>query len=139
LTEINKKYTSKIKFLKVQGKIYLLSVGKAATSMTEGLLELCESEIEKGYMVIPYGYNFSHTRLPSSIQDIQCRTKTENSPQKQFYNFLKILKKKILLSCFSLEESQRFYLFQGMELRFRTKHKQGNYYYAVLAFKKQIP
>ena len=63
MTEINKKYTSKIKFLKVQGKIYLLSVGKAATSMTEGLLELCESEIEKGYMVIPYGYNFSHTKI----------------------------------------------------------------------------
>ena len=63
MTEINKKYTSKIKFFKVQGKIYLLSVGKAATSMTEGLLELCESEIEKGYMVIPYGYNFSHTKI----------------------------------------------------------------------------
>ena len=31
--------------------------------MTEGLLELCESEIEKGYMVIPYGYNFSHTKI----------------------------------------------------------------------------
>ncbi|MCX6088402.1 MAG: DUF4147 domain-containing protein [Caldiserica bacterium] len=102
MTEINKKYTSKIKFFKVQGKIYLLSVGKAAISMTEGLLELCESEIEKGYMVIPYGYNFSHTKItvfnsghPVPVENGEFTAKAirffENTEEKEA---LRILRKK---------------------------------------------
>jgi glycerate 2-kinase len=47
------------KVFTARGKITIVAVGKAAPLMTEGLLEVLGSAVDKGYMVIPRGYEFS--------------------------------------------------------------------------------
>jgi len=47
------------KVFTAHGHIYVVAVGKAAPLMTEGLLEVLGSAVEKGYMVIPHGYEFA--------------------------------------------------------------------------------
>ena len=43
----------------VRGHLYVVAVGKAAPRMTEGLLEVLDGAVERGYMVIPHGMSFA--------------------------------------------------------------------------------
>ncbi|MHB8071190.1 MAG: glycerate kinase type-2 family protein [Candidatus Cryosericum sp.] len=47
------------KVFTARGHLYVVAVGKAAPLMTEGLLEVLGSAVEKGIMVIPHGYEFA--------------------------------------------------------------------------------
>jgi len=40
----------------IKGKVYLLAVGKASFTMAEGIMEILGDLIDKGYVVLPYGY-----------------------------------------------------------------------------------
>lgn len=44
-------------------KIYLIAAGKAAPSMTEGLLNAIGDKIDKGFAVIPYGYRLENDKI----------------------------------------------------------------------------
>jgi len=43
----------------IKSKVYLLAVGKASFTMTEGIIEILGDLINKGYVVVPYGYEGS--------------------------------------------------------------------------------
>jgi glycerate-2-kinase len=43
----------------IKGKVYLLAVGKASFTMAEGIMEILGGLIDKGYVVVPYGYEGS--------------------------------------------------------------------------------
>lgn len=47
----------------ITGNLYILSVGKAAVSMTEALLEILKDNFDHGIIVIPHEYTFSNPKF----------------------------------------------------------------------------
>ncbi|HQM89609.1 MAG TPA: glycerate-2-kinase family protein [Exilispira sp.] len=47
----------------ITGNLYILSVGKAAVSMTEALLEMLKDNFDHGIIVIPHEYSFSNPKF----------------------------------------------------------------------------
>lgn len=96
----NRKIKVKDKEFEVNGNVYLLAVGKASFPMVEGVLEILDGLIKKGYIVVPYGYKHEN-KIEKNIEILYSShpipDKNGEKAAKIILDFVKSLKEEDIL------------------------------------------